>query len=161
MDRGVGARTRTLHDGVIRIRLDSVCGLVVNAFVLRSAERVVMIDAGFPYTADQLLQGLAEVGLEARDVTDLLVTHLHVDHVGGALTLADQWSPRIWVWSGARPAFGDVNAHLERAQRAPDWPNALIISTLATRRAPSGFRRCGPSRSSRSAAGDAGGRYAR
>ena len=123
---GVGARTRTLHDGVIRIRLDSVCGLVVNAFVLRSAERVVLIDAGFPYTADQLLQGLAEVGLEARDVTDLLVTHLHVDHVGGALTLADQWSPRIWVWSGARPAFGDVNAHLERAQRAPDWPNALI-----------------------------------
>lgn len=123
---GVGARTRTLHDGVIRIRLDSVCGLVVNAFVLRSAERVVLIDAGFPYTADQLLQGLAEVGLEALDVTDLLVTHLHVDHVGGALTLADRWSPRIWVWSGARPAFGDVNAHLERAQRAPDWPNALI-----------------------------------
>ena len=96
---GVGARTRTLHDGVIRIRLDSVCGLVVNAFVLRSAERVVLIDAGFPYTADQLLQGLAEVGLEARDVTDRS-SRTCTSITSAALTLADQWS-LIWVWSMA------------------------------------------------------------
>lgn len=123
---GFGPRTRALHDGIVRIRLDSVCGLVVNAFVLRAEGHVLLVDTGFPYTADQLVAGLAELGLAPSDVTDVLITHLHIDHIGGALPLASRWSPRVWVWEGARAAFGDVNAHLESLERVPDWPAPLV-----------------------------------
>ncbi len=121
-----GQRSRVLTDGVARIRLDSRCGLVVNAYVLARAGHVMLIDTGFPYTTAQLEAGLAELGLTLEDVDDVLYTHLHVDHVGGGVALAERWSPREWFWEGARPAFGDVYAHLEQSRTSEDWAATVV-----------------------------------
>ena len=51
----------------------------VNLF--RSEDRVVIVDAGSPAHGGMLRANLAELGLTPADVTDVLLTHLHWDHV--------------------------------------------------------------------------------
>jgi glyoxylase-like metal-dependent hydrolase (beta-lactamase superfamily II) len=63
---------------------------VFGGFLLRSAGRVVLIDTGVgPLDRERmhggrLLDSLRELGVEPGDVTDVLFTHLHFDHVGWA-----------------------------------------------------------------------------
>jgi glyoxylase-like metal-dependent hydrolase (beta-lactamase superfamily II) len=71
--------------GVTGEQLEPPC----NVTVLKSADRVVLFDAGsgsgFMPTAGRLLDSLDAVGLAAEDVTDVVFTHAHPDHIWGVL----------------------------------------------------------------------------
>jgi glyoxylase-like metal-dependent hydrolase (beta-lactamase superfamily II) len=61
----------------------------VGAFVVRAGDRVVLVDAGYgpvapPTVQDggRLLASLANAGVEPADITDVVLTHLHADHIG-------------------------------------------------------------------------------
>ena len=63
----------------------------VNVVVVRSGGRTVLIDSGagsefkdFPQVG-QLATRLDAAGIDPASVTDVVLTHLHVDHVGGLL----------------------------------------------------------------------------
>jgi glyoxylase-like metal-dependent hydrolase (beta-lactamase superfamily II) len=62
--------------------------LTIGAFLVRSSDRVMLIDAGVGpidndrFKGGQLLTSLAGLGIRPEDVTDVLLTHLHYDHVG-------------------------------------------------------------------------------
>lgn len=91
--------------------------LALRVVLLQGSGRVILIDTGigdkFPekqahmYGIDQsqsnLLSSLAQAGLRPEDVTDVILTHLHFDHAGGATCLRDgRLSPtfpqaRYWV----------------------------------------------------------------
>ena len=57
----------------------------VNVFVVeyKADGRRIMIDAGFGAPRGKLLEEMKKAGLAPESVTDLLVTHIHPDHVGG------------------------------------------------------------------------------
>src|SRR5690349_14431601 len=64
----------------------------LNVVVVRTAGRTILIDAGlgvefpdFP-RAGQLALRLEAAGISPASVTDVVLTHLHMDHVGGLLT---------------------------------------------------------------------------
>ncbi len=67
---------------------DGMIEMPVGGFLLRTGDRVVLVDAGLGpmdrdgYRAGQLLDRLAGLGVRPEDVTDVLLTHLHFDHVG-------------------------------------------------------------------------------
>jgi glyoxylase-like metal-dependent hydrolase (beta-lactamase superfamily II) len=63
----------------------------LNVLVVRSGEQTILVDAGlggqfpgFP-RAGQFPQRLKAAGIELSDVTDVVITHMHMDHVGGLL----------------------------------------------------------------------------
>jgi glyoxylase-like metal-dependent hydrolase (beta-lactamase superfamily II) len=63
----------------------------LNALVVRSAGRTILIDSGlgvevpdFP-RAGHLVQRLEAAGIDLASVTDVVLTHMHFDHVGGLL----------------------------------------------------------------------------
>ena len=64
--------------------------LSMGGFLLRHAGHVTLIDAGVGNVHNEMFDGggmledLRRHGVEARDVTDVLFTHLHFDHVGWA-----------------------------------------------------------------------------
>ncbi len=64
--------------------------LVLGGFLVRSGDRVALVDCGFgpmdrpPFQGGALLTSLAAHGVQPADVTDVLFTHLHFDHVGWA-----------------------------------------------------------------------------
>ena len=80
--------------------------LPIGCFLIRIGDRRVLIDAGMGpaesagdqhdrvrLIGGQLLAGLRAVGIETTDITDVVCTHLHRDHVG-------------WLFdAGSRPVF--------------------------------------------------------
>lgn len=63
----------------------------LNVMVARSGEQTILIDAGlggqfpgFP-RAGQFPQRLQSAGIPLESVTDVIITHMHMDHVGGLL----------------------------------------------------------------------------
>ncbi|MGE2724823.1 MBL fold metallo-hydrolase [Mycolicibacterium pulveris] len=64
----------------------------LNVVVVRSGQRTILVDAGlglefpdFP-RAGQLGRRMEAAGIDPATVTDVVLTHLHMDHVGGLLT---------------------------------------------------------------------------
>ena len=64
--------------------------LALGGFLVRLGSKVVVIDCGLgpiskpPYEGGAFLESLAAHGVAPNDVTDILFTHLHFDHVGWA-----------------------------------------------------------------------------
>ncbi len=62
----------------------------LGGFLVRTGDRVVLVDTGAgaidtgQYKGGQLLSNLSEQGVSPDDVTDVIFTHLHFDHVGWA-----------------------------------------------------------------------------
>ncbi|WP_235747493.1 MBL fold metallo-hydrolase [Nocardia coffeae] len=62
--------------------------LGLGGYLVRTGDRIVLVDAGMGQVdkpsvqAGGLLGGLRAAGVEPTDVTDVLFTHLHWDHVG-------------------------------------------------------------------------------
>jgi glyoxylase-like metal-dependent hydrolase (beta-lactamase superfamily II) len=64
----------------------------LNVIVVRAGGRTILVDAGlgvefpdFP-RAGQTVHRLEAAGIDPASVTDVVLTHLHMDHVGGLLT---------------------------------------------------------------------------
>ena len=61
-----------------------------NAFLLRGPQGVTLIDAGvrdlFGPSAGHLPEALAEAGAAPQEVTRIVATHLHPDHIAGMIT---------------------------------------------------------------------------
>lgn len=63
----------------------------LNVLVVRSGEQVILVDAGlggqfpgFP-RAGQCPKRLEAAGIPLSSVTDIVITHMHMDHIGGLL----------------------------------------------------------------------------
>lgn len=63
--------------------------LNMNAFLVQKGDRNLLIDAGcrelFGPTCGFIQDALGEIELSTDDITDLFFTHLHPDHIAGAL----------------------------------------------------------------------------
>lgn len=55
----------------------------VRCFLLPHASGVALVDAGLPASAETIFVALEELSADWSDVSDIVVTHAHFDHVGG------------------------------------------------------------------------------
>lgn len=63
-----------------------------NWVLLVEDGQATLVDSGYPADAPSVSAGLEELGLRLQDVVAVLLTHAHIDHVGGAMRLRQQWS---------------------------------------------------------------------
>jgi glyoxylase-like metal-dependent hydrolase (beta-lactamase superfamily II) len=56
----------------------------IACYLIRHSSGAVLIECGPGSTLAALKAGLAKEGLSARDVTHVLITHIHLDHAGAA-----------------------------------------------------------------------------
>lgn len=84
--------------------------LICGGYLLRSGDRVVLIDVGLGEYEDEQWQGgqfldnLRRLGVTPAEVTDVVFTHLHWDHVG-------------WATRKGEIVFGNATYRVHRA----DW----------------------------------------
>jgi glyoxylase-like metal-dependent hydrolase (beta-lactamase superfamily II) len=62
----------------------------IASYLIRDGDSVVLIESGPGSTLSALEAGLAKEGLSPRNVTHVLLTHIHLDHAGAAGWLARQ-----------------------------------------------------------------------
>lgn len=98
----------------------------LNAVVVRSGQQTTLIDAGLGLDPDlnlpragQLIRRLEAAGIDLASVTDVVLTHMHMDHVGGLLV--DGVKDRL------RP---DLRIHVAAAEvkfwEAPDFSHTAM-----------------------------------
>lgn len=58
----------------------------VNSYLVADEEKLLIIDTGMPIRSSlgYLEEKLIESGFKTRDIRKIIVTHLHIDHIGGA-----------------------------------------------------------------------------
>jgi glyoxylase-like metal-dependent hydrolase (beta-lactamase superfamily II) len=105
----------------------------LNVIVVRSGDRTILIDAGmgmeFPDLprSGRLIQRLAAAGIDLTSVTDVVLTHLHMDHCGGLLVdgVRDRLRPDLRVYlAGAEAKFWEA-PDFSRVSMPPGFPDAL------------------------------------
>ena len=60
---------------------------LASIHLIRSRDRVALVDTGTQFSAPQVTAALAELGLSHDHVDLIILTHIHLDHAGGAGTL--------------------------------------------------------------------------
>ncbi len=79
---------------------NNMCTWSMRSLLLQDGERNILFDVGLgnkqdskfmshfePHGPFSLTESIEETGLTTEDITDVFITHLHFDHVGGALKL--------------------------------------------------------------------------
>ncbi|MFN5422619.1 MAG: MBL fold metallo-hydrolase [bacterium] len=98
---------------------NNMCTWAMRCLLVIDGERKILIDTGmgnkqsekffshyYPHGEGSLMSSLNQLGYQAEDITDVILTHLHFDHCGGAVIRKDD-------------------------QLAPAFPNALYWSSKA------------------------------
>ena len=105
----------------------------LNAVVVRSGGRTILIDAGlgvefpdFP-RAGHLGQRLEAAGIDLASVTDVVLTHMHMDHVGGLLVdgVKDRLRPDLRIHVAAAEAKFWEAPDFSRTAMPPAIPDVL------------------------------------
>jgi glyoxylase-like metal-dependent hydrolase (beta-lactamase superfamily II) len=74
--------------------LEDAIDAAINILVIRKDKRTIIIDTGSGLSigdqAGRFLTHLKSAGIKAEEITDIFITHLHVDHIGGILDVDGQ-----------------------------------------------------------------------
>jgi glyoxylase-like metal-dependent hydrolase (beta-lactamase superfamily II) len=121
-----GVIPKALWSRQVKSDENNTIALSLNSLVIETEGRVILIDTGWGdkqpekffrhvYLHDGygLEEGLAQCGYNRHDITDILITHLHADHCGGAFINA--------AGGGQEPLFPNADYHISRAQW--EWAN--------------------------------------
>src|SRR5262245_64003235 len=107
-------------------------GWPLNVGVVSSGGRTILIDAGlgaeYPEFAGagQLIPRLEAAGLGLESLTDVVLTHMHMDHIGGLLGVSGRLRPDLRVHVAAAEAeFWAGKADLSRATMPQGVPESL------------------------------------
>ena len=106
----------------------------LNEVVVRSGGRTILIDAGLGADPDlnlpqagRLAQRLEAAGIDLASVTDVVLTHMHMDHIGGLLVdgVKDRLRPDLRIHLAAAEAEFWASPDFSRVSMPPGFPDAL------------------------------------
>lgn len=87
---GEAARTTQLDHGITAIDTDYIRPLLDASHLIVEDGRAAFVDTGTSFSVPFLLDGLRQQDLDVGDVDYVFLTHVHLDHAGGAGTLMQQ-----------------------------------------------------------------------
>ena len=87
-----------------------------NITFIKSGDSHILVDAGTGLNHHALDKQLQEIGSSISQITDIILTHSHIDHIGGVIPIVEEIDPRI---------------HLHKAEAEP-INSGDMSQTLAT-----------------------------
>src|SRR5262249_19947595 len=100
----------------------------LNEVVVRSGGRTILIDSGIGADPGlKLVRRLEAAGIDLASVTDVVLTHMHMDHVGGLLVdgVRDRLRPDVRIHAAAAEAEFWGSPDFSRVSMPPGFPDAL------------------------------------
>ncbi|WP_303635557.1 MBL fold metallo-hydrolase [Stenotrophomonas tuberculopleuritidis] len=106
----------------------------LNVMVVRSAGRTILIDAGLGMDpelqlprAGQLIRRLDAAGIDLGSVTDVIITHMHMDHIGGLLVdgVKERLRPDVQIHVAAAEVAFWQSPDFSRTSMPDGFPDAL------------------------------------
>lgn len=89
----------------------------IASYLLPHADGATLIETGPSSTAATLQAQLAEHGLTPNDISEVLLTHIHLDHAGAVGWLAREHGTTVYVHTDGAPHLADPERLLKSAER--------------------------------------------
>ncbi|MDK4742728.1 MBL fold metallo-hydrolase [Rhizobium sp. CNPSo 3464] len=106
----------------------------LNVVLVRSGGKTILIDAGLGLDpnlnlprAGQLIKRLESAGIDLASVTDVVLTHMHMDHIGGLLVegVKDRLRPDLRIHVAAAEVKFWEAPDFSHVAMPPGFPDAL------------------------------------
>jgi metallo-beta-lactamase class B len=73
-----------------------VGGKIHSAWALKTRDGIILFDTVYTYNSEELIVGgMRKLGLDPKDISYLLVSHAHQDHIGGAEMIQSRYGSRV------------------------------------------------------------------
>ena len=120
-------------------RIPIVTDDAINAFAFVGDDgAVTLMDAGLPYAGKRVDAGLRYLGSDTSEVTRILVTHAHGDHVGGVARVAKASGAPVmshpddanWIRLGQMPTIDARIRFRPQLRRFGKYPPVEVTETF-------------------------------
>jgi glyoxylase-like metal-dependent hydrolase (beta-lactamase superfamily II) len=64
---------------------------------LLSLGELALIDTGAGWSVDKIIKNVDSLGLNCKDLSKILLTHCHIDHIGGAPEIRRRFGSKIYI----------------------------------------------------------------
>lgn len=102
----------------MNLRRIFVGNLITNCYLLEFSDRIAMIDPGD--MAEKLLRACGDL-----PVTDILLTHGHLDHTGAIGDLCDKFACRVWMHKEDEDFLNNDSLRAPASPWEPWWRHDL------------------------------------
>lgn len=90
-----------------------------TAVYLLATQEPAIVDTAFSYSVPKILSGLAELGIAPQELRYIVLTHIHMDHAGGAGVLAQACpNARIVVHESGAKFLAEPDKLVQSVKRA-------------------------------------------
>jgi glyoxylase-like metal-dependent hydrolase (beta-lactamase superfamily II) len=113
-------QTPELAPGIHRIDLGAS-----NAYLVVDDAGLALVDTGLPGSGKKILALIGALGRQPEEITRIILTHQHPDHIGGAANLVATSGAEVWAHPLDTPAIEGTGK-----RDAPKGPLGLVFSMM-------------------------------
>jgi glyoxylase-like metal-dependent hydrolase (beta-lactamase superfamily II) len=96
-----------------------------NAYLIVDEDGLALVDTGLPGSGKRILALIAALGRRPEEVTRIILTHQHPDHIGGAADLVAASGAEVWAHPLDTPAIEGTGE-----RDGPKGPLGLVFNML-------------------------------
>jgi glyoxylase-like metal-dependent hydrolase (beta-lactamase superfamily II) len=103
---------------------------LVNVYLIEEPDGYVLIDTGFPKSADKILKGIETVGVAPNQIRHIILTHAHPDHIGSAAALKKATGAAVYAHA-VDASIIEAGTGYRKATAAPGFRNGIMFRILS------------------------------
>jgi glyoxylase-like metal-dependent hydrolase (beta-lactamase superfamily II) len=77
---------------------------------------LILIDTGAGWSAGKIIRNIQELGFDPKNLSKILLTHCHIDHIGGVPEIRKKFAPNIYIHKLDAPALENGDPILTAAK---------------------------------------------
>jgi glyoxylase-like metal-dependent hydrolase (beta-lactamase superfamily II) len=104
--------------------IHQVDGINGNVYLVEDGDKLILIDTGLPRNHKKIIKYIEALGRKPTDVSLILLTHFHIDHVGSAKKMKEL--------TDAKVAVHEFDADIVAGKKAPPKPKNLMFKALSS-----------------------------
>jgi hydroxyacylglutathione hydrolase len=99
-------------------------GVNCNVYLVEDGGKLILIDTGLFRSYKKIVKYIEELGHKPADVSTIVLTHFHIDHVGSLKKMSEL--------TGAKVAADEADADYIAGKKAPPKPKNLMLKALSS-----------------------------